>query len=73
MQKSNIKTSRKIYAMKSGLSSLALILLIYSLLLTLNYQPSELVFVTAIGGISAIISSLNIADGWKGHEAKVNE
>lgn len=71
MQKSTNKTSRKIYALKYALGHITLLVLTYFLINHL--RPDTLngsVALGAIGAIATIVGTLNIADGWKGHENK---
>jgi len=68
MEKSTVKTSRKIYAMKYGINFVGIVLGVY--VIGSHFVPGlePNVFVTAIGAVGVIIGALNIADGMKGHE-----
>ena len=63
--KSTPQTSRKIYALKVAGLLVIIIVAFYSVLLAMGFNPSELVFGTAIGAIGTIVGTLNVADGMK--------
>ncbi len=70
MDKSTIKTSRKIYAMKYGIKS---ILILNFIGITANIYKSGVidggVLIAVSASIGAIVTGLQIADGMKGHES----
>ncbi len=71
MQKSTVQTSRKIYAMKFGIHSILIFNFIgfgLNFLKAGTVQSGTLIAVTA--SIGAIVTGLQIADGFKGHEKK---
>jgi uncharacterized membrane protein HdeD (DUF308 family) len=68
MDKSTIKTSRKIYAMKVSFVMIAFLTLVYGGLILFGAAVDPIVFVTALGAIGTVAGALNIADGMKGHE-----
>jgi uncharacterized membrane protein YjjB (DUF3815 family) len=66
--KSTFKTSRKTHAMNTCFRMLTYFSALYAILLLCDKNPSEMIFVAFIGAITAVVSTLNIADGMKGHE-----
>ena len=68
MQRVTINNSKKIYVFKYALNFLGVCLFAYCSMVLLGLDPSETVFTSIFVAVGAIISSLNIADGMKGHE-----
>ena len=68
MIKSTIKTSRKIYAMKHGMYHVTGIVMIYVTCRAFDLTVSDAIFLAAISAAGVIITALNIADAWKGHD-----
>lgn len=71
MEKSTIKTSRKIYIAKYGIHAL-LGLNVFGMLL--NYLEADTVksgtLIAVSATIATIVGGLHFADGYKGHEKK---
>jgi hypothetical protein len=68
MEKSTPKTSRKIHAMNVCFKMLMFFSALYSILLLCDKNPSEVVFSAFVLAVTSVVTSLNIADGIKGHE-----
>ena len=66
--KSTFKTSRKIYAMHVCFRMLTYFSALYTILLLCDKNPSDMIFATFVGALTLVVSTLNIADGIKGHE-----
>jgi hypothetical protein len=70
MEKSTPKTSRKIHAMNICFRMLTYFSALYAILILADKNPSEVVFSAFVLAITSVVTSLNIADGIKGHEPR---
>lgn len=69
-EKSTIKTSRKIYSLEYTTKAILLFnfICIFANIASKNTVDAS-VMITVSGSLAGIAGTLNIADGWKGHES----